>query len=72
MTSGRAAARTERGRRIALSHPLRVERIRAVHRLDRRAKIAGFFRNPMVVGFLFGGVLVAFIALGLLYVKGLS
>lgn len=72
MISSRAAARVERERRIALSHPLRVERIRAVHRLHRRERVAGFFRTPMVAGSLFAIAFVCLIGVGLLWVKGLS
>lgn len=51
--SPRRAARAFREQRVLLSHPIRAERIRAVHRIDRRARVTRFFNTWLASVFLF-------------------
>ena len=70
--SSRRAAREFREQQVALSHPLRVERIRAVKRIDRRKRAAEFFGRRIVGAFAFIVIVVCAIAAGLLAIKVLG
>lgn len=51
--SSRKAAREYREQRAALLNPIRVERIRAVQRIHRRARVRAFFHRRLVGAFMF-------------------
>jgi hypothetical protein len=70
--SPRRAARAAREQRIALSNPIRVERIRAVRRIDRRKRVGAFFGRRIVGAFAFIVIVLCAIAAGLIAVKFLG
>ena len=63
--SSRRAAREFREQRAALFQPIRADRIRAVHRIDRRAKVVGFFHRRVT------GWLAFLVIVGLAFLAGL-
>jgi hypothetical protein len=69
IVSPRRAARAARERRIALMNPIRVERIRAVHRIDRRRKVAAFFSHRLVGALAFLVIVGCAVLAGLIVVR---
>lgn len=67
--SPRRAARAFREQRIALSQPIRADRIRAVKRIDRRRRLAAFFGRRLVGAFAFIVIVVLAIVAGLIVVR---
>lgn len=70
--SPRRAARAFREQRVALSHPIRADRIRAVKRIDRRKRVGAFFGRRIVGAFAFIVIVLLAIAAGLMAVRFLG
>lgn len=67
--SPRRAARAFREQRIALSQPIRADRIRAVKRIDRRGRVIAFFSHRLVGAFAFIVIVVLAIVAGLIVIR---
>jgi hypothetical protein len=68
-SSTRRATRAFREQRIALSQPIRADRIRAVKRIDRRGRVVAFFGRRLVGAFAFIVIVVLAIVAGLIVVR---